>query len=59
MAMAAVTLVSVVAAVPASQAADAPTYVVGSGGTYRPFEFETAQKELVGFDIDVIKAIGR
>ena len=33
------------------------TYVVGSGGTYRPFEFETAKKELVGFDIDIIKAI--
>lgn len=36
-----------------------PTYVVGSGGTYRPFEFENAQKELEGFDIDIIKAIAR
>lgn len=33
------------------------TYVVGAGGTYRPFEFETPKKELVGFDIDLIKAI--
>lgn len=33
------------------------TYVVGAGGTYRPFEFETAKKELVGFDIDIIKAV--
>lgn len=33
------------------------TYVVGSGGTYRPFEYENSQKELEGFDIDLIKAI--
>lgn len=46
-------------AAPAVQAADEPTYVVGSGGTYRPFEFENAKKELVGFDIDIIKAIGQ
>ncbi|MFZ1181387.1 MAG: basic amino acid ABC transporter substrate-binding protein [Herbaspirillum sp.] len=41
----------------ATASAAAPTYVVGAGGTYRPFEFETAKKELVGFDIDIIKAI--
>jgi hypothetical protein len=35
------------------------TYVVGAGGTYRPFEFETPKKELVGFDIDLIKAISQ
>lgn len=35
------------------------TYVVGAGGTYRPFEFETPKKELVGFDIDIIKAIAK
>ncbi|AMP09941.1 bacterial extracellular solute-binding s, 3 family protein [Collimonas arenae] len=40
-----------------AHAADAQTYVVGAGGTYRPFEFENAKKELVGFDIDIIKAI--
>src|SRR5476651_883682 len=33
------------------------TYVVGSGGTYRPFEYENSQKQLEGFDIDLIKAI--
>lgn len=37
----------------------APTYVVGSGGTYRPFEFENSQKQLEGFDIDIIKAIAK
>lgn len=35
------------------------TYVVGSGATYRPFEFENSQKELEGFDIDLIKAIAK
>lgn len=40
-----------------SAAAGAETYVVGAGGTYRPFEFENSQKQLEGFDIDIIKAI--
>ena len=35
------------------------TYVVGSGGTYRPFEYENSQKQLEGFDIDIIKAIAK
>lgn len=35
------------------------TYVVGSGGTYRPFEFENSQKQLEGFDIDIIKAVAK
>lgn len=35
------------------------TYVVGAGGTYRPFEYENAQKELEGFDIDIMKAIAK
>lgn len=35
------------------------TYVVGSGGTYRPFEFENSQKQLEGFDIDIINAIAK
>lgn len=34
-----------------------PTYVVGAGGTYRPFEYENSNKQLEGFDIDIIKAI--
>ena len=33
------------------------TYVVGAGGTYRPFEYENSDKQLEGFDIDLIKAI--
>ncbi|MCG8707307.1 basic amino acid ABC transporter substrate-binding protein [Brenneria sp. 4F2] len=54
-------LISAVFAAAISSAAIAaePTYVVGSGGTYRPFEFENAQKELQGFDIDIIKAIAK
>ena len=39
--------------------AAAQTYVVGAGGTYRPFEFENNQKQLEGFDIDIIKAIAK
>lgn len=37
----------------------AETYVVGSGGTYRPFEYENSDKQLEGFDIDIIKAIAK
>ncbi|QKJ88425.1 basic amino acid ABC transporter substrate-binding protein [Paramixta manurensis] len=37
----------------------AETYIVGSGGTYRPFEYENSQKQLEGFDIDIIKAIAK
>ncbi|WP_392560208.1 basic amino acid ABC transporter substrate-binding protein [Orbus mooreae] len=39
--------------------AEKPNYVVGSGGTYRPFEYENSNKELEGFDIDIIKAIAK
>lgn len=42
-----------------ASAAQAETYTVGSGGTYRPFEFENSQKQLEGFDIDIIKAIAK
>ncbi|VDZ66379.1 Glutamine ABC transporter, periplasmic glutamine-binding protein (TC 3.A.1.3.2) [Klebsiella aerogenes] len=47
------------AALAAAGQAAAETYSVGSGGTYRPFEFENSQKQLEGFDIDIIKAIAR
>ena len=48
-----------VAALAASAQVAAETYVVGAGGTYRPFEYENSQKQLEGFDIDVIKAIAK
>ncbi|SQI37342.1 Glutamine-binding periplasmic protein precursor [Leminorella richardii] len=51
-------LAAALCTLPAANAAD-PTYVVGSGGTYRPFEFENSKKELEGFDIDVISAIAK
>ncbi len=44
-----------IAALTAAGQAAAETYTVGSGGTYRPFEFENSQKQLEGFDIDIIK----
>jgi polar amino acid transport system substrate-binding protein len=33
--------------------------VVGSSATYRPFAYETPTKEIVGYDIDMIKAIAQ
>ena len=48
-----------IAALTAAGQAAAETYTVGSGGTYRPFEFENSQKQLEGFDIDIIKAIAK
>ena len=40
-------------------AAQAVTYTVGTGATYRPFEYQTANNEIVGFDIDLMKAIAK
>ena len=40
-------------------AAKVPTYTVGTGATYRPFEFQTPNKEIVGFDIDLMKEIAK
>ena len=34
-------------------------YIVGTGATYRPFEFQTPSKEIVGFDIDLMKEIAK
>lgn len=34
-------------------------YTVGTGATYRPFEFQTPTKEIVGFDIDLMKEIAK
>ena len=43
----------------ASGAFAAEQYIVGTGATYRPFEYETPQKELVGFDVDLMRAIAK
>jgi polar amino acid transport system substrate-binding protein len=40
-----------------TSAAAVKEYVVGTGATYAPFEYENENKELVGFDIDVMKAV--
>lgn len=42
-----------------SGAAQAVTYTVGTGATYRPFEYEAPNKELIGFDIDLMKEIAK
>ncbi len=33
--------------------------VVGSSATYRPFAYENPNKEIVGYDVDIIKAIAQ
>jgi polar amino acid transport system substrate-binding protein len=33
--------------------------VVGSSATYRPFAYETPTKEIVGYDIDIVKAVAQ
>ena len=43
----------------ASGIVSAAEYVVGTGATYRPFEYETPNKELVGFDVDLMKEIAK
>jgi polar amino acid transport system substrate-binding protein len=47
------------AAAPASAAAPAPAkvYVVGTDAAYAPFESQNEKGEIVGFDIDVVKAV--
>ena len=40
-------------------AAQARPLVVGSSATYPPFAYETPAKEIVGFDVDIIKAIAQ
>ena len=47
------------AATPAAASAPAPAkvYVVGTDAAYAPFESQNEKGEIVGFDIDVVKAI--
>ena len=33
--------------------------VVGSSATYRPFAYENPAKEIVGYDVDIIKAVAQ
>jgi polar amino acid transport system substrate-binding protein len=48
-----------VAAASAPAPAPAKVYVVGTDAAYAPFESENMQKEIVGFDIDVVKAVAQ
>lgn len=47
------------AAASAPAPAPAKVYVVGTDAAYAPFESENPQKEIVGFDIDVVKAVAQ
>lgn len=49
----------VAAAASAPAPAPAKVYVVGTDAAYAPFESENPQKEIVGFDIDVVKAVAQ
>lgn len=40
-----------------SAQAQAKVLVVGSSATYRPFAYESPTKEIVGYDVDMIKAV--
>jgi len=39
--------------------AQSRTLVVGSSATYPPFAYENPQKQIVGFDVDIIRAIAQ
>jgi polar amino acid transport system substrate-binding protein len=56
-----VTGLAVIAAlvVASTAAAQTRTLVVGTSATYPPFASENAQKQIVGFDVDVINAIAQ
>lgn len=55
----ALAVTALVAAVAAGAHGQSRTLVVGSSATYPPFAYENAQKQIVGFDVDVIKAIAQ
>ena len=33
--------------------------VVGSSATYRPFAYESPTKEIIGYDVDIIRAVAQ
>lgn len=45
------------ASAPAAAPAPAKVYVVGTDAVYAPFESQNATGEIVGFDIDIVKAV--
>ncbi len=50
---------AVASVVSTSAFSQAKELVVGSSATYRPFAYESPTKEIVGYDIDIIKAIAQ
>ena len=54
------TVATLAAFLPAGAArAQTRTLVVGSSATYPPFAYENPQKQIVGFDVDVINAVAQ
>jgi polar amino acid transport system substrate-binding protein len=48
-----------VASAPAATPAPAKVYVVGTDAAYAPFESQNEKGEIVGFDIDVVRAVAQ
>lgn len=45
--------------VPNAQAAEQKVYEIGTDETFAPFEFQNEKGELVGIDMDILKAIAK
>ena len=52
-------IVGVIAFALGAVQAQAKELVVGSSATYRPFAYENPNKEIVGYDVDIIKAVAQ
>ena len=52
-------LTSVALCTPVIGSAQNKELVVASSATYRPFAYETPSKEIVGYDVDIIKAVAQ
>ena len=51
--------VSLLTAAAGSVLAQGKELIVGSSATYRPFAYESPTKEIVGYDVDIIKAVAQ
>ena len=51
--------VGIVSAAIGTVQAQGKELVVGSSATYRPFAYESPTKEIVGYDVDIIKAVAQ
>ena len=59
LALSAVLALTALWTVPAAAQNKDREYVVASSATYTPFAFENKDKQIVGFDIDIVNAIAQ